>query len=89
MENIKLKKKLNINTNIKNIFFLFFCLLDKKTCQDVKTQLDSPIIFIISVELGQCHFLQLHLQFFILPLEVHNDRVQEVDLIHAGKDGTI
>ena len=41
---------------------------------------DSPVGAIVAVELGQHHFLQLDLELLVLPLQVHDDAVQEVDL---------
>lgn len=40
-----------------------------------------PIGLVVAVELSQSEFLQFNLQLLVLPLQVHNHTVQEVDLM--------
>lgn len=42
-----------------------------------------PIGLIVAVELSQGELLQFDLQFLILPLQIHNHAVQEVDLMET------
>lgn len=44
-----------------------------------------PIILVVAVELSQRELLQLDLQVLVLPLQVYNHTVQEVDLIGTEK----
>lgn len=45
-----------------------------------------PVILLVAVELGQRQFLQLDLQVLVLPLQVHDHAVQEVDLMADEED---
>lgn len=41
----------------------------------------SPVVLFVPVELGQSELLQFDLQLLVFPLQVHDDAVQEVDLV--------
>ena len=47
---------------------------------------DSPVGGVVAVELGQRHLLQLNLQLLVLPLQVHDHAVEEVDLDTKGTE---
>lgn len=43
----------------------------------------SPVGVVVAVELGQRELLQFDLQLLVLPLQVHDHAVQEVDLMET------
>ena len=42
-----------------------------------------PVSVVVAVELSQRELLQFDLQLLILPLQIHNHAVQEVDLMET------
>lgn len=42
-----------------------------------------PISLVVAIELGQSELLQFDLQLLVLPLQVHNHTIQEVDLMET------
>lgn len=55
----------------------------------ISKEVDQPIVLVIPVELGQGHFLQLHLQLIILSLKIYDDRVEEIDLTSKKKENLL